>query len=85
MKTKTSMRTRNLPDDLYQALTYRAECANRSLSQQAVVALREALGRPETGRRQAVLARIRADIQVNGVLSSLSFSPEDALRADRGR
>jgi antitoxin FitA len=80
----SALQIRNLPDDLHQALTYRAERANRSLAQQTVVELREAVGRPATGRRQEVLAQIRADIQANGV-STLSFTPEDALRADRDR
>jgi antitoxin FitA len=80
----SALQIRNLPDDLYQALSYRAECANRSLAQQTVVDLREAVRRPSNSQRSEVLARIQQEIQQSGA-KSLPFTPEDALRADRDR
>ncbi len=80
----TSLQIRNLPDDLYQALSYRAARAHRSLAQQTVVELREAIGHHGATQRHQVLSRIQQDIQENGVHKP-ALAPERMLREDRER
>lgn len=78
-----SLQIRDMPNDLYQALSARATLEHRSLTQQALVELVQALRAKPNNRRQQVLARIRADI----LLSALppEFSPEQLIRDDRSR
>ncbi len=78
-----SLQIRDMPNDLYQALNARATLEHRSLTQQALIELIQALRGKPNNRRQQVLARIRAEI----LLSALppEFSPEQLIRDDRSR
>lgn len=77
-----SLQIRDMPDDVYQALAFRAERARRSLAQQAIVELREAMG--IAGGRQRVLDRVRGRIADRGP-RDLRPEPEALVRADRER
>jgi plasmid stability protein len=76
-----SLQIRDLPDDLYQALAFRARQEHRSLAQQAVAELRRVPTLTAGERRRAVIARIRATLQKPEI--PLSPSPEDLVREDR--
>jgi plasmid stability protein len=78
-----SLQIRDLPDDLYQALAFRARQEHRSLAQQAVVELRRIPALTAGERRRAVIARIRASLQEPEV--PLKPSPEQLVREDRDR
>jgi len=78
-----SLQIRNLPDDVYEALALRAERANRSLAQQALVELRGDAKADPASRRRAVLDLIRRELG-NGS-KRLRPSPESLVRADRER
>ena len=77
-----SLQIRDMPDDVYQALASRAGRARRSLAQQAVVELREAMG--IAGGRQRILGRIRERLAEGGA-RDLRSEPEALVRADRDR
>lgn len=79
-----SLQIRELPDDLYNSLSLRAEREHRSLAQQALVDLRRALSADKTSRRKRVLAEIRADL-AGGVFDAPAHDPEGLIRADRER
>lgn len=79
-----SLQIRNLPDDLYQTLTFRAEQAHRSLAQEALETLRNALENTGAARREQILEQIGQDIAAAGA-RKLSFSPAQLLREDRDR
>lgn len=81
-KAVPSLQIRNLPDDVYQALAYRAERAHRSLAQQAVVELRDAMA--DTGQRQRILEQVARRIAAHGALEPRR-KPEDLVRDDRER
>ena len=74
---------RDLPDDVYQGVAAAARAEHRSLSQQAVVELRRALGLVDTAqRRQRVVAMLAAS---NRRLPANAPTPEVLLREDRER
>jgi antitoxin FitA len=79
-----ALQIRHLPDDLYELLSMRAERAHRSLAQQTVVELRQALGPAGQARRQAVLQRL-ADEQQLIRPHKLTPTPQALVRADRNR
>ena len=79
-----SLHIRNLPQDLYQTLSFRAEQAHRSLAQQALIELRRATGGANTGQRERVLEAISQDIAGMGT-RTLHAPPEGMLRAGRNR
>ena len=79
-----SLQIRNLPDDLYQTLTLRAEQAHRSLAQQALIELRRATGRENSGQRERILEMISRDIAGQGARTPHA-PPERLLREDRDR
>ena len=80
----SSLQIRNLPDDLYQTLTFRAEQAHRSLTQQALIELRRATGSANAGQRERILETISQDIAGMGT-RTLHAPPERLLRDDRDR
>jgi plasmid stability protein len=80
----SSLQIRNLPDDLYQTLTFRAEQAHRSLAQQALIELRRATGSANAGQRERILETISQDIAGMGT-RTLHAPPEALLREDRDR
>lgn len=75
-----TLQIRELPDDVYEAVAAAARSEQRSLSQQAVVELRRALGMVNDDRRLAVLRCLR---ESGRRLPAASVSPEDLLREDR--
>ncbi|MCM8613154.1 hypothetical protein [Accumulibacter sp.] len=79
-----SLQIRNLPEDLYEALAFRAEQSHRSLAQEALIALRRATESTVSGRRQQILEEISLDIATAGI-RALSVPPERMLREDRDR
>jgi hypothetical protein len=70
-----SLRIRDLPDDLYQALAFRTRQEHRGLAQQAVAELRRVPTLTSGEPRQAVIVRIRATLHKPE--APLSPSPED--------
>ena len=79
-----SLQIRQMPDDIYQALCFRAEQAHRSLTQQTLVELKLALGGGGRQRRMHVLQKIR---QRHAQQSSTIVVPdlEAGIRQDRER
>ncbi len=79
----STLQIRNLPEDVYQALSLRAEREHRSLAQQAIIELRNL---PEVRARQKrieVLSRIQKEL--HNATDALSRSPEVIVREDRDR
>jgi antitoxin FitA len=79
-----ALQIRHLPDDLYELLSMRAQRAHRSLAQQTVVELRQALGPAGQARRQDVLQRL-ADEQQRSQPAKRTPTPQALVRADRNR
>jgi hypothetical protein len=75
-----TLQIRDLPDDVYRSVAAAAQAEQRSLSQQAVVELRRALGLGTDDRRAAILARLRAS---GRRLPAQAISPEAMQREDR--
>jgi len=78
-----TLQIRNLPDDIYQALAVRAERAQRSLAQQALVELRAATAKQTGSRRRDVLEAIKRRIECDG--EAFTPLPEELIRVDRER
>ncbi len=75
-----TLQIRDVPDDVYQGVASAARAEHRSLSQQAVVELRRALGLAGEDRRAAVIAQLRA----GGRRLHASIPPPEMLqREDR--
>ncbi len=83
MNAMPSLQIRELPEDVYEALAYRAKCSGRSLAQQAVVELRKATQASSRERRLAVLDRIAVRPKLTGIPPDLE--PEAMIRRDRDR
>ncbi len=79
-----SLQIRNLPDDLYQTLSFRAEQAHRSLAQQALIELRNVTGSAIIRPRARILETISRDIAELGARTP-SAPPEKLIREDRKR
>jgi len=79
-----SLQIRNLPDDVYQFLAFRAERAHRSLAQQAIIELRKTTEEEPGTRRRQVLNAIRDSIE-KSMGRPLFARPEDLIRDDRER
>lgn len=79
-----SLQIRDLPEDVYEALSYRAEIEHRSLAQQAIVELRRIPELTARERRLQVLEEIKREIATKP-LRHLSPAPEDLIREDRER
>jgi len=76
-----TLQIRDLPDDVYQGIADAARAEHRSLSQQAVVELRRALGLAgATRRRKGVIAHLAAS---GRRLPAEAPTPEVLLREDR--
>lgn len=78
-----SLQIRDLPDDLYQSLSFRARQEHRSLAQQAVAELRRIPALSAAERRRAVIANIRATLGKPEL--PMTPSPEALVREDRER
>jgi len=78
-----SLQIRQVPADVYNALSLRATLAHRSLAQQTLAELTQALGGGKQ-RRLQVLQNIRQRQQQRGTHSELPDSQE-LVRQDRDR
>jgi len=79
-----SLQIRELPSDVYEALSYRAERNGRSLAQQAIVELRRAQEIERSERRREILARIKSRIEGREP-PRRAADPEELIRQDRSR
>lgn len=75
-----TLQIRDLPDDVYQGVIAAARAEQRSLSQQAVVELRRALGLGTEDHRAAGLERLRTS---GRRLSAAAVYPEALQREER--
>jgi plasmid stability protein len=77
-----ALQVRNMPDDLYQALSAQAHADRRSLAQETIVLLTKALQTSGESKRQEIYDRIDA----RGARQRPDVpSPEDLVREDRDR
>ncbi|HWM89635.1 MAG TPA: hypothetical protein VN493_02595 [Thermoanaerobaculia bacterium] len=79
-----SLQIRDMPEEVYEALTVRARREHRSLAQQAVVELRRIPELVARGRRLDVLDRLRKRI-ASEPPRCLPVAPADLIREDRRR
>lgn len=75
-----TLQIRDLPDDVYQGVSAAARAEQRSLSQQAVVELRRALGIGTDDQRAAIVRQLRAS---GRRLPAAAVSPETLQREER--
>lgn len=77
-----NLQIRDLPEDIYEALKTDAVMKQRSLTQQAIVALRQAQQQHRAGQRLATVEALRASRR------RFEFgkqTPEDLIQQDRQR
>lgn len=79
-----SLQIRDLPDDVYEALAFRAQAEHRSLAQQAIVELRRIPELTAREQRLEILRELKKRIETEPP-SRLSRLPEDLIREDRER
>ncbi len=79
-----SLQIRDLPDDVYEALAYRAQAQHRSLAQQAIVELRRIPELTARERRLEILKELKKRRETESPCT-LSRAPEDLIREDRER
>lgn len=75
-----TLQIRDLPDDVHQSMVMAARAEQRSLSQQAIVELRRALGLGTQERRTAVVQQLRTS---GRRLPFAAISPEVLQREER--
>jgi plasmid stability protein len=78
-----SLQIRDLPDDIYEALSFRATSEHRSLTQQALADLAQVVKSRQTDTRKRLLASIRQEIGHQALAEELL--PENLIRKDRSR
>lgn len=79
-----TLQVRDLPEDVYRRLLDRAEAEHRSLAQETIVILRQALTNQQTPRIRR--KRVLDSLQTLQIGSTFSFpNPEDLIREDRDR
>ena len=78
-----SLQIRDLPDDIYEALSFRAASEHRSLTQQALADLAQVAKSRQTDARKRLLASIRQEIGHQALTEELL--PENLIRKDRSR
>ena len=78
-----SLQIRDLPQDIYEALNFRAASEHRSLTQQALADLTQVVNSRQADARKQLLASIRQELinkaPAEGLLS------ENLIREDRSR
>lgn len=79
-----SLQIRNIPPELYEALTLRAKRENRSLAQQALAELERLPELEARDLRRRVLQRIRHELEAKEPRRP-SVPPELLIREDRDR
>ncbi len=80
-----SLQIRDLPDDVYEALSWRARQEGRSLAQQAVADLRRVPELSARARRMEMIKTLREEIAAGGTMPDTTGEPEDLIRQDRER
>jgi plasmid stability protein len=78
-----SLQIRDLPEDIYEALSFRAANEHRSLTQQALADLTQVVKSRQTDVRKELLASIRQEISNEAPTEELL--PENLIREDRSR
>lgn len=79
-----SLQIRDLPEDVYEALAFRAEAEHRSLAQQAIIELRRIPELRAREQRLATLKELKKRIEAEPPVPL--FRPaEDLVREDRER
>jgi hypothetical protein len=79
-----SLQIRDLPDDVYEALSFRAQAEHRSLAQQAIVELRRIPELTARERRLKILDELQKVAETEPAFHPF-LAPEDLIREDRGR
>ena len=79
-----SLQIRDVPEDVYEALAFRAQAEHRSLAQQAIVELRKIPELTARERRLELLTRLRTRMETEPS-PRLPRPPEDLIREDRER
>ena len=79
-----SLQIRDVPEDIYEALAFRAQAAHRSLAQQAIVELRKIPELTAREQRLELLTRLKTRVETEPS-RRLSRTPEDLIREDRER
>lgn len=81
----STLQIRHLPEDVFQALAFRADKEHRSLAQQAIVELRKLPEIEARKRRLQTLQDIESELTGAHTEHVLSVEPEALLREDRDR
>jgi antitoxin FitA len=79
-----SLQIRDMPEDVYEALAFRAEAEHRSLAQQAIVELRRIPELVARERRLEILKELRRKWETEPP-HPLPLPAEDLIREDRER
>jgi len=78
------LQVRDMPEDLYEKLTYVAAKENRSIAQETIVLLRKALNLQEERKFRRV--RLLEEIKSNKIKNADNFpNPANLIREDRDR
>ena len=78
-----SLQIRDLPEDIYKALSFRAAIEHRSLTQQALADLTQVVKSKQADARKQLLASIRQELSNKAPAEKLL--PEILIREDRSR
>jgi len=78
-----SLQIRDLPPDIYETLSHRAEREGRSLAQQAIAELRKVPELEARQRRLETVEKLRRRLEGGG--EAVKRPPEDLIREDRDR
>jgi len=78
-----SLQIRDLPEDIYEVLRFRAASEHRSLTQQALADLTQVVKSRQTDTRKKPLASIRQEI--SNKAPAEEPLPENIIREDRSR
>ncbi len=78
-----TLQIRQLPEDVYQALSLRADREHRRLAQQAIIKWRQVPELLAREKRLRTLGRIIADLESPG--SDMHQAPDVLVREDRDR
>ncbi|MDY7094273.1 MAG: hypothetical protein SX243_14980 [Acidobacteriota bacterium] len=79
-----SLQIRELPEEIYEMLTWRAEKEGRSLAQQAIIELRKIPELEAREQRMAAIQRMRKRLEKQEA-RRVQTPPEELIREDRDR
>ena len=80
----SSLQIRDLPPDIYETLSHRAQREGRSLAQQAIVELRKVPELEARQRRMETIEKLRRRLE-KGENNTAMTPPERLIREDRDR